>query len=44
MTSLDYRGDMTLELYPYVNNPEAAGRKSLEYLQPILAESGIGIS
>ena len=40
MAALRYQGDITIELYPYVNGPDVAGRKSLEYLQPILAESG----
>ena len=41
MQRLGYAGDMTLELYPYVNGPEVAGRKSLEYLRPLLAEAGL---
>ena len=41
MAHLGYRGDITLELYPYVNGPDVAGRKSLEFLEPILANSGI---
>ena len=40
MADLGYQGDVTLELYPYVNGPDLAGQKSLEYLRPILAESG----
>jgi sugar phosphate isomerase/epimerase len=40
MSALGYDGDITLELYPYVNGPDVAGRKSLDYLGPILTESG----
>ncbi len=40
MACLGYRGDITLELYPYVNGPDVAGQKSLEFIRPILAESG----
>jgi len=40
MAELGYQGDITLELYPYVNSPDVAGQKSLTYLRPILAESG----
>ncbi len=43
MKKMQYRGDISLELYPYVNVPEAAGRESLEYLRPIFEESGLGI-
>jgi sugar phosphate isomerase/epimerase len=43
MVRLDYRGDISLELYPYVDTPEEAGRKSLEYLKPIFYESGLKI-
>jgi sugar phosphate isomerase/epimerase len=42
MTALGYQGDISLELYPYVDKPEEAGRASLQYLRPIL-ESGLGI-
>jgi len=40
MARLGYHGDITLELYPYVNGPDVAGRKSLEYIRPILTELG----
>ncbi|MFW6335007.1 MAG: sugar phosphate isomerase/epimerase family protein, partial [Desulfosalsimonas sp.] len=43
MKKLGYRGDISLELYPYVNAPEAAGQKSLEYLRPLFAEAGLEI-
>ena len=39
MISLGYEGDVTLELYPYVNTPEDAGRESLEYLKTLLQEA-----
>ena len=44
MRELDYQGDMTLELYTYANGPEIAGVKSLEYLRPIFAETGLDIT
>lgn len=31
-----YGGWMTVELYPYLDNPDAAGREALEYLRGIL--------
>jgi sugar phosphate isomerase/epimerase len=43
MVRLDYRGDISLELYPYVDIPEEAGRESLEHLKPIFYESGLKI-
>ncbi|CAB5088556.1 hypothetical protein D3OALGA1CA_1134 [Olavius algarvensis associated proteobacterium Delta 3] len=41
IASLGYTGDISLELYPYVDTPEAAGRESLNYLKPILDEVGL---
>ncbi|MBW1981170.1 MAG: sugar phosphate isomerase/epimerase [Deltaproteobacteria bacterium] len=41
---LGYRGDISLELYPYVDMPEEAGRESLDYLRPIFQEAGLPIS
>lgn len=43
MKNLGYRGDISLELYPYVDTPETAGRQSLEYLRPLFEESGLDI-
>jgi sugar phosphate isomerase/epimerase len=43
MAALSYRGDISLELYPYVDRPEEAGRVSLQYLAPIFRESGLDI-
>jgi sugar phosphate isomerase/epimerase len=43
MTRLGYLGDISLELYPYTDNPEEAGRKSLEYLKPIFEKVGYNI-
>ncbi|UCH20095.1 MAG: sugar phosphate isomerase/epimerase [Deltaproteobacteria bacterium] len=43
MVRLGYRGDISLELYPYVDTPEDAGRESLEYLIPIFQEAGLNI-
>ena len=44
MVNLKYRGDISLELYPYVDTPETAGQESLEYLRPIFNESGLNIA
>jgi len=41
MVRLGYRGHISLELYPYVDMPEEAGRESLEYLRPIFREAGL---
>jgi sugar phosphate isomerase/epimerase len=43
MERLQYQGDISLELYPYVDTPEAAGRESLEHLRPIFEASGMDI-
>lgn len=37
---LGYKGDMSLELYPYVDMPDEAGKKGLAYLKPLLEEAG----
>jgi sugar phosphate isomerase/epimerase len=44
MVELKYQGDISLELYPYVDTPESAGQESLEYLRPIFNESGLNIT
>lgn len=44
MKNLGYDGDISLELYPYVNAPEIAGRKSLEHLRPLFAQAGLTIA
>jgi sugar phosphate isomerase/epimerase len=38
-----YRGDISLELYPYTDRPEEAGRESLNYLVPIFQQAGFEI-
>jgi sugar phosphate isomerase/epimerase len=43
MVKLDYQGDISLELYPYEDKPETAGKESLDYLRPIFQESGLNI-
>jgi len=43
MKKLAYQGDISLELYPYVDRPEAAGRESLAYLTPILHHTGYSL-
>ena len=41
MKRVGYEHDMSLELYPYTDRPEAAGRESLAHLLPILQEAGL---
>jgi sugar phosphate isomerase/epimerase len=41
MIGLGYEGDVSLELYPYVDMPEEAGRKSLEYLRELVDVTGL---
>lgn len=43
MVRLKYQGDISLELYPYEDVPESAGRESLAYLKPLFQESGLPI-
>ncbi len=43
MLRLGYQGDVSLELYPYVDTPEEAGRESLEYLQTLLQEADLDL-
>ena len=43
MARLNYQGDICLELYPYVDAPEAAGRESLAFLRPIFEDSGLEV-
>ena len=43
MAQLGYQGDISLELYTYQDNPEEAGKESLDHLRPIFKEAGLGI-
>ncbi len=43
MTNLGYSGDISLELYPYTDAPDEAGRASLDYLRPLFEEAGLDI-
>jgi sugar phosphate isomerase/epimerase len=36
-----YNGWLTVELYPYIDAPDAAAREAREYLQRVLAEVGV---
>lgn len=38
---LGYSRDISLELYPYVDTPEAAGAESLAHLEPLMAAAGL---
>ena len=42
MTTLGYTGDISLELYPYTDRPEEAGRESLDFLRPVFEAAGMG--
>jgi sugar phosphate isomerase/epimerase len=41
MARLGYARDISLELYPYVDMPEQAGRESREFLLPLFREAGL---
>jgi sugar phosphate isomerase/epimerase len=43
MQRLGYAGDISLELYPYADTPEEAGRQSLAFLKPIFQHAGFVI-
>jgi sugar phosphate isomerase/epimerase len=43
MARLGYSGHISLELYPYLDTPEEAGRESMEYLRPIFGEAGLEV-
>ncbi|MBW2392526.1 MAG: sugar phosphate isomerase/epimerase [Deltaproteobacteria bacterium] len=43
MLRLGYQGDVSLELYPYVDAPEEAGRESLEYLRTLKQQTGLDL-
>ena len=43
MVRLGYRNHISLELYPYLDKPEEAGRESLAYLGPIFKETGMAL-
>jgi sugar phosphate isomerase/epimerase len=43
MVRLGYRRHISLELYPYVDMPEEAGRLSLAHLTPFFKESGLAM-
>lgn len=44
MLRLEYQGDVSLELYPYVDKPEEAGRESLEYLRALKQQTGLNLN
>jgi sugar phosphate isomerase/epimerase len=43
MRRLGYDRDISLELYPYVDRPEAAGRESLAHLLPLMQAAGLTV-
>lgn len=43
MAQLGYAYDISLELYTYQDQPEAAGKESLDYLRPIFEDAGLEI-
>jgi sugar phosphate isomerase/epimerase len=44
MARMDYRGDISLELYPYVDNPAEAGCLGRQHLLPYLDRNGLLIT
>jgi sugar phosphate isomerase/epimerase len=44
MARLKYAFDISLELYPYVDMPEEAGRRSLACLLPLMRDAGLAIN
>ncbi|KJS31876.1 MAG: xylose isomerase [Desulfatitalea sp. BRH_c12] len=43
MQRLGYSRDISLELYPYVDQPEEAGRRSLVHLLPLMQQAGLPV-
>ena len=43
MARLGYDGDISLELYPYVDTPDEAGEESLKHLLPIFSAAGLSV-
>jgi sugar phosphate isomerase/epimerase len=43
MVRLKYACDISLELYPYVDMPEEAGRRSLACLLPLMRDAGLSL-
>ena len=43
MQRLGYSGDISLELYPYVDMPEEAGRRSRQVLLPLMEAAGLPV-
>jgi sugar phosphate isomerase/epimerase len=43
MQRLGYSRDISLELYPYVDQPEEAGRRSLAHLLPLMQQAGLSV-
>jgi sugar phosphate isomerase/epimerase len=41
MQQLGYQGDMSLELYPYTDRPDEAGRESRNHLTPLMDAAGL---
>ena len=42
MARMNYRGNVSLELYPYADRPETAGEESLARLRPLFETAGLG--
>jgi sugar phosphate isomerase/epimerase len=43
MARLGYDDDISLELYPYVDTPDQAGKASREHLMPIFSAAGLAV-
>ena len=35
-----YKGWITVELYPYIDDPDAAGRAAKDFLEPLVEKAG----
>ncbi len=44
LKKLKFDGDICLELYPYIDNPQKAGKDSLDYLIPVFQKAGLKIT
>lgn len=44
MAILGYDGDISLELYTYKDEPDKAGKDSLDYLRPVFENSGLTVA
>jgi len=43
LVRMEYPGDVCVELYPYTETPDDAGRESLDYLMPLFEDANLPI-